>query len=73
MVRFVVKVSLPSCTTFFILYPNVDNTVVLTIACIASVIRGHNEDWAISINRGLAGGHIDGVGEIHRHALPFVV
>ncbi len=40
---------------------------------IASVIRGHNEGWAISLNSGLAGGHIDGVNEIHRHALIFFV
>ncbi len=40
---------------------------------IASVICGHSVGWAIAINRGLAGGHIDGVGEIHRYTLPFSV
>ncbi len=37
------------------------------------MIRGHNDGWAIAINRGLAGGHIDGVDEIHRYALSFFV
>ena len=34
---------------------------------------GHVEGWAIAINRGLAGGHTDGVGEVYRHSLPFDV
>jgi hypothetical protein len=55
---------------------------------IVSVICGHSVGWAIDKPRaktiqntcsvvynfrGLAGGHIDGVGEIHRYALPFFV
>ena len=40
---------------------------------IVGVSLGHVEGWAIAINRGLAGGHIDGVGEVYRHSLPFDV
>ena len=40
---------------------------------IVGVSLGHIENWAGAINRGLAGGHIDGVGKVYRHSLPFFV
>ena len=40
---------------------------------IVGVSLGHVEGWAIAINRSLAGGHIDGVGKVYRHSLPFGV
>ena len=40
---------------------------------IVGVSLGHVENWAGAINRGLAGGHIDGVGQVYRHLLPFCV
>jgi hypothetical protein len=40
---------------------------------IVGVSLGHVEGWAIAINRGLAGGHINGVGKVCRHSLPFCV
>ena len=40
---------------------------------VVGVICGQIVGWTSAINRGLAGGHIDGVGQIHRHALPFFV
>jgi hypothetical protein len=40
---------------------------------IVGVSLGHIENWAGAINRGLAGGHVDGVGKIYRHSLPFFV
>ena len=42
-------------------------------ALLVGVSLGHVEGWAIAINRGLAGGHIDGVGKVYRHSLPFDV
>ncbi len=41
--------------------------------CIVGVSLGHVEGWAIAINRGLAGGHINGVGKVYRYSLPFFV
>jgi hypothetical protein len=40
---------------------------------IVGVSLGHVEGWAIAINRSLAGGHIDGVGNVYRHSQPFDV
>jgi hypothetical protein len=40
---------------------------------IVGVSLGHVEGWAGAINRLLAGGHIDGVGQVYRHLLPFCV
>ncbi len=40
---------------------------------IVGVSRGHDEIWAIAVNWVLAGGHIDGIREIYRDALPFCV
>jgi hypothetical protein len=40
---------------------------------IVGVSRGHDEIWAIAVNCGVAGGHIDGIREIYRDALPFCV
>jgi hypothetical protein len=40
---------------------------------IAGVSLRHVEGWAVAINRDLAGGHIDGVGKVYRHSLPFDV
>jgi hypothetical protein len=40
---------------------------------IVGVSRRHVEVWAIAINRGLAGGHINGIGKVYRHSLPFFV
>ena len=40
---------------------------------IVGVSLGHVERWAISIDRVLAGGHIEGVGKVYRHYLPLGV
>ncbi len=40
---------------------------------IVGVSQRHVEGWAGAINRGLAGGHIGGIGEICRDAVPFGV
>ncbi len=40
---------------------------------IGGVICGQIVGWTSAINRGLAGGHVEGVGQIYRHALPFFV
>jgi hypothetical protein len=40
---------------------------------IVGVSLGHVENWTIAIHRWLAGGHINGVGKVYRHSLPFGV